>query len=165
MQGNGDAQFFGDRTLQWKKCLRSLMAQKRVWVKDPHSGGVKIPDAVRQRVEQRIQAYAQEHYAGKFNRIEVRFRGALCYIDAYTEPEAPSPKSLKVMGETLEEHMERRRSFPMHLCRLRYFGNEESWSLAFYTYSNERYEPCVFHNGTFYGTPEEGFQVGAMYLQ
>ena len=53
----------------------------------------------------------------------------------------------------------------MHLCRPRYFGDEDAWSLAFYTYSHERYEPCVFHNGSFYGTPEEAFEVGSVYLQ
>jgi hypothetical protein len=140
------------------------MGQQRGWIRDPHSGGVKIPDAVRQRVTQRIQAYANEHYAGKFNRIEVRFRGALCYIDAYTEPDEPTPELLKLTGETREAYFERRRSFPLHFCRLRYFNNEEAWTVAFYTYSNERYEPTMFPNGTFYGTPEEAFQVGAMYL-
>ena len=54
--------------------------------------------------------------------------------------------------------------FLTHLCRLRYFGNEDAWSLSFFTYSNERYEPCVFHNGSFHGTPEEAFDVGAAYL-
>jgi hypothetical protein len=29
-----------------------------VWVYDPHSGGVKIPPAVKQRTEQRIRSYA-----------------------------------------------------------------------------------------------------------
>jgi hypothetical protein len=37
--------------------------------------------------------------------------------------------------------------------------------MAFYTYSNERYEPCAFPNGTFHGTPEEAFEVGAVYLR
>ena len=37
--------------------------------------------------------------------------------------------------------------------------------MAFYTYSNEHYEPCTFPNGTFYGTPEEAFEVGAVYLR
>jgi hypothetical protein len=140
------------------------MPQQRGWVKDPHSGGVKIPDTVRQRIDQRIQAYAHEHYAGKFKRIEVRFRGALCYIDAYIEPSEPSPGLLKITGETREAYFERQNKYATHLCRLRYFGNEASWSLAFYTYSNERYEPCMFENATFYGTPEEAFRIGAMYL-
>jgi hypothetical protein len=137
----------------------------RTWVYDPHSGGVKIPPAVRERTEKRIQDYAAKHYAGKYTRLDIRFRGALCYIDAFTEPEEPSPKLFEVLGETREQFLERVRAVPLHLCRLRYFGNEESWSLAFYTYSNERYEPCVFHNGTFHGTPEEGFEVGATYLR
>jgi len=50
-------------------------------------------------------------------------------------------------------------------CRLRYFGALKTWSMAYYTYSNERYEPCTFANGTFYGTPEEAFEVGAVYLR
>ena len=53
---------------------------------------------------------------------------------------------------------------PLHLCRIRYFGDENAWSLAFYTYSHDRYEPSVFDNGTFHGTPEEAFDVGAVYL-
>jgi hypothetical protein len=68
------------------------------------------------------------------------------------------------MRETREEYIERRRNIPGHLCRLRYFGNEEAWSLAFYTYSHEKYQPCVFHNGDFHGTPEEAFEIGAVYL-
>ncbi len=51
----------------------------------------------------------------------------------------------------------------MHLCRMRYFGPDD-WSLAFYTYSNEKYEPCVFHSGDWFGTPEEAFEIGATYL-
>ncbi|MCU0553118.1 MAG: hypothetical protein MUC48_27630 [Leptolyngbya sp. Prado105] len=140
------------------------MATRGVWMKDPHSGGVKISEAVRKRVEQRIKTYADANYAGKFKRIEVRFRGALCYIDAYTKPPEPKPELLKITGETPEQYFERQNKYAMHLCRLRYFGNEESWSLAFYTYSHERYEPSVFNNGTFYGTPEEAFDIGAVYL-
>jgi hypothetical protein len=137
----------------------------KAWVYDPHSGGVKIPTAVRERTEKRIQDYAKKHYAGKFTRLEIRFRGALCYIDAYTEPPEPSPELLRITGESREQFLERLRNTPTHLCRLRYFGNEEAWSMAFYTYSNERYEPSVFHNGTFHGTPEEAFETGAVYLR
>jgi hypothetical protein len=137
----------------------------RTWVYDPHSGGVKIPPAVRQRTEQRIRAYAEKHYAGKFIRLGIRFHGALCYIDAYTEPEKPSPDLLRITGESREQFLERRRNTPLHLCRLRYFGDEEAWSMAFYTYSHEKYEPSVFDNGTFHGTPEEAFETAAVYLR
>jgi hypothetical protein len=133
------------------------------WVYDPHSGGVPIPAAVKKRTEERIKAYAEKHYDGKYTRLGIRFRGAFCYIDAYVEPPTPSPELLKLTGETLDEHLERMRNMPIHLCRLRHF-KEDSWSLAFYTYSNEKYEPCFFDTGKMEGTPEEGFAVGAVYL-
>ena len=38
------------------------------------------------------------------------------------------------------------------------------WLSRGYTYSNERYEPCVFLNGSFFGTPEEAFELCAGYL-
>ena len=114
------------------------------WVYNPHVGGVVIPPEVRRRTERRIQSYAKAHYAGRFSRLEIRFRGALCYVDAYLD--AP-------------------REVLLHLCRLRYFRNEEAWSMAFYTYSQEKYEPSMFGNGTFHGTPEEAFEMAAIYLQ
>jgi hypothetical protein len=61
--------------------------------------------------------------------------------------------------------MERLRNTPLHLCRLRYFGDEERWTMAFYTYSHERYEPCVFDSGSFHGGPEEAFETAAVYLR
>jgi hypothetical protein len=140
-------------------------AVARGWVRDPDHGGVNVPPAVRARVAERIRRYAEKHYAGKYTRLDIRFRGPFCYVDAFTEPDEPSPELLKITRETREQYLERQRSFPLHLCRLRYFGNEEEWSLAFYTYSNERYELCVFRSGSFYGTPEEGFEIGATYLR
>ena len=142
-----------------------LRRRQRIWMRDPHSGGVKIPPAVRRQTEQRIRVYAERRYAEKFIRLDIRFRGALCYIDAYTEPELPSRGLLRALGETRQQYLNRLQNVPLHLCRLRYFGDKQAWSLAFYTYSNERYEACTFPNGTFYGTPEDGFEVGAVYLR
>jgi hypothetical protein len=135
------------------------------WVYDPHSGGVKIPPAVRQRTEKRILAYANQHYAGKFIRLGIRFHGTLCYIDAFVEPPEPTEALLRLRGETREQFLETMRNAPLHLCRLRYFGNEDRWSMAFYTYSHEKYEPCVFDTGKDHGTPEEAFETAAVYLQ
>ena len=136
----------------------------RTWVYDPHSGGRKIPPAVRERTEARIRRHAQKHYSGKYSRLDIRFRGALCYIDAFVQPAEPTQKQLRVLRETREQYFGHLREVPIHLCRLRYFANEDAWSFSFFTYSNERYEPCVFHNGSFHGTPEEAFDVGAAYL-
>jgi hypothetical protein len=113
------------------------------WVYNPHVGGTKIPPKLHARVRARIVAYAAKKYAGKYDRLAVRFHGALCYIDAYRE------------GST----------FPVHLVRLRYFGSEDRWTLAFYTYSHERYEPCSFPDGSFHGTPEDALDVGSVYLE
>jgi hypothetical protein len=136
----------------------------KVWMRDPNSGGVKIKPEVQERITKRILRHAEKNYAGKYLRLGIRYKGAFCYIDAFVEPPKPSPQMLKNRGETLEKYYERMRNFPLHLCRLRYFGDDDKWSLAFYTYSHEAYQLCVFHSGNFYGTPEEGFDVGATYL-
>ena len=130
------------------------------WVLNFQTGGVNVSPAVRKRTERRIRAYAHKHYAGKFTRLDIRFRGQLCYIDAYQEPEEPTKGLLRALGETREQHMQRLRSLPCHLCRLRHFS-EERWSLGFYTYSRQKYEPCVFEDGGEVGTPEEAFEIAA----
>ena len=133
------------------------------WVRDPHAGRGKISAALRHETERRLLAYAEKHCAGTYSKLDIRFRGAFCYVDAYQEPDKshrPPPGS----GETLEQYRERLRNFPMHLCRLRYCG-QDRWSVAFYTYSHEKYEPCVFGSGSFYGSSEEGLEVGAVYLR
>ena len=134
------------------------------WVFDPHSGGKKIPPAVKKETVQRVEDYAAKHYAGTYTRLDFRFRGAFCYIDAYTEPEEPPPKLLKALGETREQFLERLRNIPWHLCRIRYF-DKDRWSMAFYTYSHEKYEPCDFDTGKHFGTPEEAFETAAVYLR
>jgi hypothetical protein len=136
------------------------------WVYDPHSGGAKIPARLKDPITQRILAYAEAHYAGKYNRIDVRFRGQFCYIDAYIEPFVPKASfKPELYGCTWEERIEYLRTVPTHLCRLRYNGDTEKWTMAFYTYSHMKYEPSMFNNGTFFGTPEEAFATSAVYLQ
>lgn len=134
------------------------------WVFNPHSGGVKVPEAVRERTRRRIMAHAEKEYKGRYVSLDIRFRGALCYIDAYVEPDVPEGWPPKDWGETHDAMVERLCKTPVHLVRLRYFGGDDRWSLAFFTYSNERYTRCVFHSGSFHGTPEEAFDTGATYL-
>ncbi|MBN1918194.1 MAG: hypothetical protein JW889_09810 [Verrucomicrobia bacterium] len=135
------------------------------WYYNPHSGGVKIPPAEREWIRRRILAHAEKHYAGRYTRIEVRFRGQFCYIDAYVEPNLPPGFDPRLPGESREECFERIANIPVHLCRLRYFGDRDRWSMAFYTYSNDTYEPSVFCTGSFEGTPEEGFDTSAIHLR
>ena len=132
-----------------------------VWVYDPGAGGIRIPEAVRRRTEQRIRCYAEQHFAGRYTRLEIRFRGEFCYINAYTEPVDTPGWPPPDWPESREEYLERLGNTPTHLCRLRYFGDEERWGFAFYTYSNEKYELSVFPSGDFHGTPEEAFDTAA----
>lgn len=66
------------------------MPIRRQWVFDPDSGGVRIPENVRRSTEQRLQRYAEEHFSGRYTRVDIRFHGQFCYIDAYTDPEPPN---------------------------------------------------------------------------
>jgi hypothetical protein len=134
---------------------------RRQWVFDPDSGGTRIPEAVKRRTEERIRRYAEQHFAGRYTRLEIRFRGQFCYIDAYVEPEVSPNWPPPDWPETREEMVERLRKTPVHVCRLRYFGDEERWGFAFYTYSSERYQLSVFPSGEFLGPPEDAFQVSA----
>lgn len=136
---------------------------RKVWMTAPHAGGVKISHTTQETVRQRIIADAEKNHVGKFTRIYVRFRGAMCYIDAYKEPEDVPKKFPAGFGETHKEYVERLRNTPTHLVRLRHFCID-LWSVAFFTYSNERYEPCYFPNGEWFGTPEQAFEIGAVYL-
>ncbi len=128
----------------------------------PDSGGKRIPEAVQRRTEERIRRHAEAHFSGHYTRLEIRFRGQFCYIDAYTEP-APLSAGWPPADwpESREAYLERLRNTPTHLCRLRYFGDENKWGFAFYTYSNERYELSMLPNGEFLGTAEDAFAVSA----
>lgn len=53
------------------------------WIFDPHSGGVKIPKKTKEITEKRILTHTQKHYAGKFTRLDIRFRNQFCYIDEF----------------------------------------------------------------------------------
>jgi hypothetical protein len=126
-------------TARW---YAAVMA-RRIWVFSPNRGGQNISLTLREQTSQRILRHAAKIIPQKAAQIRVRFKGPFCYIDAQ-EPDSP---------------------VPMHLCRLRYMGVLSGWSMAFYTYSNEKYEPCVFMSGGFFGTPEEALEIGVIYLQ
>ena len=71
---------------------------RKQWVFDPNRGGVKLKAAVKQRLEARIGRYAEAHLAGRYRRLDIRFRGQFCYVDAYTEPEPPGPNCPRQIG-------------------------------------------------------------------
>ncbi|MBM4249021.1 MAG: hypothetical protein FJ149_06235 [Euryarchaeota archaeon] len=140
------------------------MPRRTTWVYSPDSGGRNIPDDVKKDVSERVTRVAEEKFKGRYIRLGFRFKGQFCYIDAFTEPEVPRNWPPRSWPGTREEHIERLRKTPTHLCRLRYFGPDR-WGFAFYTYSNERYQLSVYPDGEFLGKPEGAFLVSArMYL-
>ncbi len=138
---------------------------KEEYAFDPQSGGRKIPDSIKPRVRDRILKHAEKHYAGKYNKIDVRFRNQFCYIDAYLEPNVPENFDPELYGgKSREERIEFMRNQPTYLCRIRFFGDKEEWSMAYYSYGKMNYDPCFFNDGSWFGTPEEAFDASAMYL-
>jgi hypothetical protein len=131
------------------------------WQQDPDSGGVKITDSVKSQIKNRIIKYAEINLAGRYTKLDIRFRDKFCYVDAYTEPEELVKEWPADFPETREAHIERMRNTPIHLCRLRYYGNDDEWGLAFYSYAHNGYETSVFPNGEFFGTPELAVETAA----
>ena len=128
--------------------------------RDPDSGGVKITDTVKSQLKNRITKYAEEHLAGRYTKLDIRFRDKFCYVDAYTEPEEPRQDWPEDFPETREEYIERMRNKPIHLCRLRYYVDDE-WGISFYSYAHNKYETSVFPNGKFFDTPELAMEASA----
>lgn len=117
---------------------------KKQWGFDPHSGGVKLSQFRKIEVENRIQRFADQHLKNKYDKIEVRFRGPLCYIAA-------------LQAESSGKEF----SFP--LCRLRHFDMER-WRISLFTWSNEKYAPCILQNGEWFGTIEDCLEIGTTFI-
>lgn len=100
-----------------------------------------MPPEERTSTIERAEAYAkQQPWHPRFT-LKLKFQGHFCYLAAREEGK--------------EEAY-------MPIGRLRYFRKNE-WSLAFYTYSNEKYMPC-FIGGKDFGTIEEGIATCSVYL-
>jgi hypothetical protein len=121
-----------------------------------------MKEIIKQKLEKRIRKFAEEKYAERYTRLDIRFRGQFCYVDAYVEPEPPGANWPPAdWPESREEYIDRLSNTPYHLFRLRYIGYEDSWELAFYSYAHEKYELSVFPTGEFTGTPEAAFETAA----
>ena len=138
--------------------------RSRVWVFDPRSGGVKIPERTKLAAAARLQAHFAKLGFSKYYRLDVRFRGALCYLDAYNlEPNIVTVNYWVSQGMDIEAAKARFLEIPTKLGRLRHF-DVNRWSYAFFTYSNERYEATTL-NGEWTGLPEQGLDIGCEYLE
>lgn len=106
------------------------------WVYDPQSGGSKIPSQLHEELCKQAESYARARPWHPRIQLKLRFKNQFCYVDTIEEGDG--------------------RIFP--LCRLRYF-NQHGWSLALFTYSNEKYEPCIFPDGKWEGTLKAALEL------
>ncbi len=126
---------------------------------DAHQGGALISDAIGRRTADRLRQFAESRFPGRFRELGVWFRGPLCYIDIYRDP-GPTPAgwSAEESDETREQYRDRLAATPIHLCRLRYFGNPDRWSFARYNDDTGDYEPATFPSGEAAGPPEDALE-------
>ena len=95
----------------------------------PPTGGSKISQQVYEELCKQVDAFASTRPWYPDIQLKARIKGQFCYID------------------TVEQRDDGERVFP--LCRLRRLN--WGWSMALFTWSNERYEPCIFPNGQWEG--------------
>jgi hypothetical protein len=136
-----------------------------VWQFNPSGGGRPVPDTVRRETRSAILDHGQRYFDGRYREFDVRFKAQFCYVDAYVEPAEPvADEASADPGGTRGEDLEQIRSSALQLCRLRFFAPDR-WSLAIYSYAQERYEASVFADGGFVGRPQDGFDLAAnLYL-
>jgi hypothetical protein len=111
------------------------------WYFDPQSGGNKIPVKQFDALRKQVQAFAQTRKWFPKSQLSLRFKGQFCYMDERKEGEAR----------------------PWPLARLRYF-RDNVWSMAFYTWSHERFEPSILCNGEWQGTMEQVIETCEPFL-
>jgi hypothetical protein len=107
----------------------------KTWAYNPHTGGKKIQPTLHKEICQKAERYARRRPWYPKIQLKIRFKNQFCYIDTVSEGDG--------------------RVFP--LCRLR--NLLRGWSMALFTYSNERYEPCRYPSGEWEGTIEEALRV------
>lgn len=113
---------------------------KKVWCLSPQSGGIEISEQAKPIIRAQVEAFSKTRPWYLRFHLHLRFKNQFCYVDAAENDDNPFP-----------------------LGRLRYFDLHR-WSLGFYTYSNERYEPTIFPSGYWFGTIEEALQICEVYL-
>ena len=116
---------------------------RKVWRFDPSQRGETIHDSVKVDVERRITELARKEFPGKSIWMGFRFRKQFCYVDAYETPNGKDANPPNNWKGNRGEWTQYCTNLLAHLCRLRYFGGDHR-SFCFYTYSNERYELCIF---------------------
>lgn len=103
----------------------------------------------------RLHRHALKVWGEDCQAISIEAKGRFFYIGATTREPPPQVKR-KMTQRQIDMGPS---SFK--LCRIENLGSSDRWGFAFYKYSDETYEPCMFPSGSFEGTPEEAFDCAA----
>ena len=107
---------------------------KKVWCFDPHSGGTKIPAETHATIIKQISDFEKTRIWYPRIRLNTRFKSQFLYIDTVENENDFSP-----------------------LLRLRYLRID--WSVCLFTWSCERYEPCIFQSGKWTGSIQDAIKL------
>jgi hypothetical protein len=113
--------------------------------------GRAIPEPIQEALRRRLDLHLRSKWPQARIDLAIHFRGRFAYV-GYVERagKEADPKA----GAT-----------PFPLFRLVYQGSPSSWLFSLFTYSNERYEPCLGASGDFAASPEESLDCAArLYL-
>ena len=117
---------------------KSQSTSKKVWGFDPAVSSTKVPTELHETINNKLIEHINK--IAPHIKLSIRFRSKFCYIDSVED------------GQN------------MPLCRLSYHGNIEAWSLSFYTYSNDKYQECIFTSGNLHGSLEDALESCSIYF-
>jgi hypothetical protein len=66
----------------------------RAWTLNSQTGGVPTPDVAKEETKRRLLTHAEKDYAGRYARLDIRFKGALCYVTRRPCPRRRGPFSV-----------------------------------------------------------------------
>jgi hypothetical protein len=130
----------------------AMRKSPRTWIWAPPKRA--IPKEVQDTLRNLLEKHAYTKWKKVCRKVEVRFRGAYAYVDAFPV------KTDYPHGATADQRA-RIDATPVSLCRLGYLGDPDRWEYAFFKYSDEKYEPSISISGDFTATPEEAFDTSA----
>jgi hypothetical protein len=121
------------------------------WSRSNTSRGA-IPAPVQEALLRRLEYRLRAKWSRAQVDVVVKFRSRFAYV-GYVDQ---SPRKASQDGREL---------VPFPLFRLGYQGDPALWLFSLFTYSNERYEPCIGASGDFTASPEQAFDCAArLYL-
>jgi len=113
----------------------------------------------RQTLKDRLETHACTAWGERCVGVDVRFRARYAYVDIFDG-------DLWFMPGPTKDEKEQIRQTSVKMCWLGWTSDMELWDLAFYRYSDSRYQPSIDFDGLGRSAPEACFDCAVqVYLQ